>query len=257
MSVNPKFAKCEPWCLQTCPLCGQQMIVIINGVVFVQDKGYACPDRGYSFCNCRNIFFTDWSNIDQSEYFTEEYSTDHKARYCHDQQMQDLFKEYIELIEKESNGGKKLLDIGSVTNYLLREAELRGYKTTGLDIVEHKNFGHTQIIGDFDEIEVLEKFDVIFCNHFLEHIRYPLKAMKKCYDMLNVGGLIFVSMPDPFMIDWNNPAVWGNFILRQHYILWDMDSFCEEMEKIGFKTILKKRNYDIRRLRDYHLLFKK
>jgi hypothetical protein len=75
--------------------------------------------------------------------------------------------------------------------------------------------------------------------------------------MLTVGGLIFISMPDPFQINWGDHYAWGNFVLRQHHIMWDRDSFCEEMEKIEFTTIFKRRNYDVRRLRDYHLLFKK
>jgi len=225
-------------------------------MVFVNDKQTLSPDRGYSFCNCRNIFFTDWSNIDQSSYFVPEY-TDNHYRGEHQKQMNELYRHYVKQIVGESNGGKKLLDLGSVTNYLLNEAQEDGFDTTGWDIVHHENFGHKQITADFDQISVLDKFDIIYANHFFEHIRYPLLAIKKCYEMLNVGGIIFISMPDPFQIDWSNYTSWGNFVLRQHYIMWDMDSFCEEMEFVGFKTIFKKRNYDIRRLRDMHLLFKK
>ena len=256
MSVNRQFNKYESWCIQKCPLCEQEQKVIVNGMVFVNDKQLVSPDRGYSFCNCRNIFFTDWSNIDQDSYFVPEY-TDNHYRGEHEKQMKELYQAYNKTVLAESNGGKKLLDLGSVTNYLLNFAQEDGFDTTGWDILKHENFGHKQIIGDFDKISVLDKFDIIYANHFFEHIKYPLEAIKKCYDMLNVGGVIFISMPDPFQIDWGNYYLWGNFILRQHYIMWDKDSFCDEMEAVGFKTIFSKRNYDVRRLRDMHLLFKK
>jgi SAM-dependent methyltransferase len=256
MSVNKCFSKVESWCLQKCPLCGQEKTVIVNGAVFVNDHTQQSPDRGYSFCNCRNIFFTDWSNIDQDSYFVPEYVSAH-YRGEHEKQMKELYQHYIKQIKAESNGGKKVLDLGSVTNYLLNFAQADGFDTTGWDILKHEDFGHKQITGDFDKISVLEKFDIIYSNHFFEHIHYPLEAIKKCYEMLNVGGLIFISMPDPFQIWWENYTLWGNFILRQHHILWDKDSFCDEMEAVGFKTIFSIRNYDIRRLRDMHLLFKK
>jgi SAM-dependent methyltransferase len=256
MSVNPKFPNYEKWCVQKCPLCAQDMIAIANGYVAVDDKYYPSHDRGYSFCNCKNIFFTDWSNIDQGSYFVPEYTKAH-YRGEHQKQMKELYRHYVKRIVEESNGGKKVLDLGSVTNYLLNEAQEDGFDTTGWDILHHEDFWHKQITGDFDKISVLDKFDIIYANHFFEHIHYPLEAIKKCYGMLNVGGLIFISMPDPFQIDWNDSSKWHNFILRQHHIMWDKDSFCEEMESIGFKTIFKIRNYDIRRLRDMHLLFKK
>lgn len=257
MSVNKRFGDYESWCLQKCPLCGEQSKVIANGSVFVADKQHISPDRGYSFCNCHNIFFTDWSNIDQGSYQVKDY-TDAHYRGEHKQQMKELYDTYKDTIKKHSNGGKKLLDLGSVTHYLLDVAKEDGYETTGLDIIDHKDFGHELIVADFDKFCVDgHKFDTINSNHFFEHIHDPLRAMYSCYEMLNVGGLLFISMPDPFQIDWTDYYTWGNFILRQHYIMWDMDSFCDEMEKVGFKTVFKKRNYDVRRLRDYHLLFKK
>lgn len=255
MSVNKQFPNYESWCIQKCPFCGEPSKVIANGAVFVADKQNISPDRGFSFCNCKNIFFTDWSNMDQESYKIPEYSENH-YRGEHEKQMKELYDAYKHIIKKHCEG-KKLLDLGSVTNYLLNFAKEEGYETTGLDIVDHKNFGHELIVADFDSYQVDRKFDVIYANHFFEHIHYPLEAIRKCYEMLNIGGLIFISMPDPFQIDWGDYTLWGNFILRQHHIMWDMDSFCDEMEAIGFETVFKKRNYDIRRLRDMHLLFKK
>ena len=150
------------------------------------------------------------------------------------------------------------MDIGCETDYLLDHAKEAGYDTVGMDLLLHGETIHEMIVGDMDKIdEIPGKYDVIFANHLFEHLHYPVKAMKKVYEALNEGGLLFVSGPDPFQVNWDMPKRFTNWVVRQHYIMWDMDSFCNEMEENGFKTIMKKRNLDLRYLQDYHLLFKK
>jgi len=256
MSVNPRLPDYETWSEQECPFCKVKMPMVARGFAFMGQDAYPVPDRGYSFCNCKNIFFTDWSNIDQTSYTAPMYEKDHLFPQYGDQ-IEQLFNFYIKPMEQIGNGGKKLLDLGAVVNFLLNPAKKRGYETYGWDIIEHKDFGHEQIVGNFDTITTDKKFDIIFSNHFFEHIKDPLGGLAKCYSMLNPGGILFISMPDPFQITWDNPSRWGNFILRQHYIIWDMESFCDEAEKVGFTTKLKKRNFDVRPLRDYHLMFVK
>jgi 2-polyprenyl-3-methyl-5-hydroxy-6-metoxy-1,4-benzoquinol methylase len=216
----------------------------------------AVPDKGYSFCNCKNIWYTDWRNIEIESYYNYEYMTNHyRTRYKKD--IEKLFSAYEGKLKELGNGGKKFLDLGCVVGFLAESATDRGYEVTGLDLVKRDFSKCKFIVADFDKETINEKFDVIWANHFFEHLHYPLEGLKKCFDMLNDGGLLFVAMPDPFMVAWDNPNMWTNWVLRQHYIMWDMDSFIEEAEKLGFKNLVRVRNFDIRPLRDYHLLFKK
>lgn len=50
--------------MQECPLCGASQRMMIRGN-FIDEKGvwHRYPDMGYSFCNCRNVFFTKWENL--------------------------------------------------------------------------------------------------------------------------------------------------------------------------------------------------
>ena len=60
--------------MQECPLCGVDQPIYIKGIcndLETRNKAHICHDKGYSFCNCHNIFFTDWSNIDQKIYDDE------------------------------------------------------------------------------------------------------------------------------------------------------------------------------------------
>ena len=214
------------------------------------------PDKGYAFCNCRNIFYTHWNNIEQDIYYGEDYHERHLGENVA-KDIKLFFDTYKPMLVKHGNGGTKLLDLGCETHYLLDNAAVAGYETTGQDLILHDDIKHRFIIGDIDKCDIKGTYDVIFANHLFEHLHYPIRAMKKCYNALNEGGLLFVSAPDPFQVNWDMPKRWINWQLHQHYIMWDMDSFCDEMEDNGFKTIMKKRNLDTRYLQDYHLLFKR
>ena len=49
--------------IQKCPLCGRMNRMVILGVYKLGDKLHKHPDIGYSFCNCKSIFYTDYENI--------------------------------------------------------------------------------------------------------------------------------------------------------------------------------------------------
>lgn len=50
--------------MQACPLCGTRQRMMIRGN-WIDDKGkwHRYPDMGYSFCNCKDIFFTKIENV--------------------------------------------------------------------------------------------------------------------------------------------------------------------------------------------------
>ena len=63
MSVAKLLPNLHPRSTQNCPLCGRSNRIVLKGV-FIQDgKRELYPDIGYSFCNCKAIFYTDYSNI--------------------------------------------------------------------------------------------------------------------------------------------------------------------------------------------------
>ena len=53
---------------QECPLCGQLQTIMMRGKThdIEDDTLGVVGDRGYSFCNCHNIFYTSWANIDEN-----------------------------------------------------------------------------------------------------------------------------------------------------------------------------------------------
>lgn len=257
MSIAQKLPNSVYWSHQTCPFCGEDKIVIANGLVWLEEEIKIVPDRGYSFCNCKSIWFTDWSNIDQVVFEDAGVEAKHKKNKDYEKKNKDVFRYmlYKNRIHNLGIGRNRFFDIGSITPFILDEARRLGFKTTGLDMYPRKDFGHKLIVGDVDTINIVDTYDLIWASHIFEHLHYPLKVLKKCYDCLSDGGEMFVAMPDPFFINYDNIYHWTHWQLRTHYIMWDMDSFCNEAEKVGFKIAFKKRNTEVNLLDDMHLVF--
>jgi len=213
-------------------------------------------DKGYSFCNCKNIWYTDWENIDQRVYgdeYVEKYNTDFMAKA-----MDKYAKEYFPKILKHKTSGY-FADVGSPHAKLLKNAKKVGYTPLRIDIDNNTDDDIETLIGDFEYLETDKKMSVIWISHVFEHFKDPIESAKKCYSMLKDGGVLFVAMPDPFFIDWESPYQWSHWHLREHHTLWDMESFIETLEEIGFKCVFKHRNLYSNFIcnGDYHLLFKK
>lgn len=243
---------------QPCPLCKQEQDIILMGHFQNPDK----PDtilysqyNGYSFCNCRNIFFTDWSNIIQAIYNPNYYKRyDQEGLRIRYETAAKFYGVHMPLKE-----GSKVLEIGAISTPVLDYFKSVGLETIGLDIHQHPLGDHKLIVSDFEKLIPSDKFDMIWASHIFEHFRDPIGAVKKCNELLNEDGYLFVGMPDPFFIDFGNVGIWGHWHLFEHHILWDMDSFCDLLRENGFEIIYKHRNTGVELIctLDYGIVAKK
>ncbi len=248
---------------QTCPLCANIQDVIIHGhrpVVGEEGQVQFDKDKGYSFCNCRNIFFTDWKNINQGVYdpnYHKKY-VNPTSKYL----LSNYIVNYGQLIKDSLNHKTfgKAIEIGCVAPDVLDGLSRMGMKTYALDIVDHSFGKHQSIVENFEDYPLAKgAYSLIWASHIFEHFKDPIKAIKHCFDSLHPGGLLFVAMPDPYFIDWKVPHLWGHWHLDEHHIMWDMDSFAEALEEKGFEIIMKKHNvgYDHICIGDMHILARK
>lgn len=240
---------------------------MVSGTVLHPETGVrsAVADRGYSFCNCRNIFYTDWSNIDHRVY-DESYVTRYKSDFV-DKSMGEYARIYLPKIMGEIEAKGYFIEIGSPNNTLLKRAQDVGFTPARIDLGVTPDDGIETINSDFESPALFGKvaqqikgeISVIWTSHVFEHFRDPINALRSCFALLKEGGLLFVAMPDTFFIDMNNVYSWANWQLREHHILWDMDSFIELCEEEGFECVYKHRNLfgNFTCNGDMHLMFKK
>lgn len=63
MSIAKQLEELHPHSMQDCPLCGRANRIVMKGVFIQENKLELYPDMGYSFCNCKAIFYTNAENV--------------------------------------------------------------------------------------------------------------------------------------------------------------------------------------------------
>lgn len=48
------------------------------------------------------------------------------------------------------------------------------------------------------------KYDFIMCAHVLEHVAYPMDIIKEMYNLLNVGGYLYIELPIDYYESWDD-----------------------------------------------------
>lgn len=245
--------------MQTCPLCFTEQPILNKGMMKdIQDKNkiVITHDKGYSFCNCENIYFTKWENMDQSIYddaYVDKYDNENVSKV-----LKKYSKAYFPVLKKLKPNLKRFIEVGSINDAILEDADHEGWQVVGYDIVKRDSM-FPMLYGDIEEgLEWPSQFDCIWMSHVVEHLHNPIQCLELLKDHLVDDGLVFIAMPDPFFIDHANVYSWQHWWVKEHHILWDMGSFIENMEKIGFICEMAERNINSEFIcnGDYHLIFR-
>lgn len=63
MAIAKELEELHPRSMQDCPLCGRSNRIVMYGIYVYGNKAQKHPDMGYSFCNCKAIFYTRPENV--------------------------------------------------------------------------------------------------------------------------------------------------------------------------------------------------
>ena len=223
-------------------------------------------------CKCGIIFQGDKPSDDL---YDSKYIDEYKGRKRAEQHAQHLPYIYAPIIE-EITYGRMVLEVGFCYPYVMRFLEDRGWLTWGIEV--NKDIGgHDNIFqGDFtnydfsipitDEVKehvgdgsVPRTFDLIWMGNSLGHMSYPLKALKKAYDLLTKGGVLFLTIPDIDLLHQLTPQGFRHWNKKEYYTMWSKRALRREVEKLGFELILNRTNLNERFLNfyDIHLIAQK
>lgn len=238
--------KLEDRLLQECPFCKEHQIIMMRGVcIDIEDSSIQVThDKGYSFCNCRNIFYTNWKNIDQTIYdsdYQHKYKTKNLITVAENQ-----VKEVFPKIHNLKKDAKTFLEIGSIHDIILDYAKDKGMETVGIEISKRES-KHKLINYNIEDIQISSftgKQDIIWATHVLEHLKDPAAALNNFKRSMADDGILYIAMPDTKYINWSNPMNFDWWVL-EHHILWNRDDFIIFAEEQGLKCIFKERGIDL------------
>jgi len=235
MRLDLKFPENK---LMKCPFCGMGHPMYVNGTVrdYHTDNQVLHPLEGYSFCNCKNVWYGDWKNIDQNKY---HYNEKMQSSGITESNAPIRVHETIVNLSSHNKEINTFLDVGCGLHYMdsIIHKEL-GWDVTGVDMQEDLLPTNRKMIigniGDKKTFEGIGKFDVVWASHVIEHLKDPIRFLTDIKDNLEDGGILFIISPDPAYFDLLNPTTYPNFGIHQHYTIWNLYDYAEEVKAAGY-----------------------
>lgn len=111
---------------------------------------------------------------------------------------------YLAVTRNLRRSGGSVLDIGGADGKLLRPFMDQGFDCYVVDYDPSPICGVTRLGSTINDLPPTSRFDVILCNHLLEHIVNPLGLLKALTNHIAAGGVLHVEVPD---------EVWGGLPL--------------------------------------------
>ena len=134
-----------------------------------------------------------------------------------------------------------LLDRGCGCGFLLKEGKSFGWEVTGIEICEEevefaiKQFGVNVIKGNFLDLNIEGKFDVITMFDLIEHFTNPSECFKKCYSLLKENRFLIIATPDvEHQSVKKERKNWGHFKPPEHSFYFSLATLKEMCKKTGF-----------------------
>jgi len=249
---------------QSCPICNARTNYVHNISESKDIEAY-----WYS-CTCGVIF---QENVPEHGKYNVKYQGIYDNK---NGAMEHSCRTYGPLIE-ELTYGRQMLDVGFAIPWNMKAFEKRGWLVWGIDINKDLKGGGNLYKGDFmtydfspnipkDKLQELtggekieRKFDLIWMGHIFEHFNDPIAAIKKAYDLLTEDGVLYIATPDIDFINSKGVSNFGHWKKQEHYIMWSERALNREVERVGFKTVMSRRNY-INRFgtwNDVHAIYQK
>lgn len=176
-----------------CPVCG------------AENSGLACEKNGYDIrvCSaCDFVFAWPRPSVEQLHDFYQNYKNN--ASYLKKVKKKTLSSKRKVARLKPLAPGRKLIDIGCSIGCVVEAAHQLGFEASGVDLsadaieAAKQLFPHCQF-GTEDTKALIQQgnlYDVIYCSEVVEHLIDPVDFFNDIYQLLNSGGIIYLTTPD-------------------------------------------------------------
>lgn len=218
--------------LTNCPLCKSMHAKRLYGMLLE--------------CNTCHLVRTDPKYLEERVVtrYDESYFTKRNAYLDREDEFLHGFEVLVNQFEPFAKPGGKLLDVGCGAGLLMKVAQKHGFDASGCDIAEWarqhaREHGFEVQVGPLENLSYTAgAFDVIVCNHTLEHIPEPLPFLREIKRLLNAGGILVIGVPNfDSLVAKIMQGRWGSLLPEQHLWHFTPQTLRKMITCCGFKPI--------------------
>jgi len=152
-----------------------------------------------------------------------------------------LFTSQLKYIKKFLKNDFSILEIGSGHGETLIEFEKLNFKITGIE-PDSKNVTHLKKIlkrskiiqSSIEELNINEKFDLIWMSHVFEHLSDPISFLKNIQKNMNYNSILFIEVPSV-----TKKNDYRKFTSSPHAYNFSGISLQNLLQKTGYKIIMQ------------------
>lgn len=245
----------------SCPLCGSDHFRRLYIKRSRKKEPFAivkCRGCGLILVNSRPL------PEDLSRYYSMDYFSKRDDRgyndYLSDKQEKEVLRvlemnlrdlafypwESVRFIDLRRNDETpSFLDIGAASGLVVSYFQERGWQASGVEVAKdlaekgRKKYGIKMHIGNFLEIEIQEKFDLITMWATIEHLPYPERFIEKISDLLKPGGRFILTTCRAGY--WNYRMLFGRnwrfFNVPEHLFYFSNKQLHQLMARYGLRKL--------------------
>ena len=232
---------------RNCPICNSNNIKLILNKKGVDDCKYSkCLDCEFVYANptppedyYNKIYISGYDGLD-AWWFRQKEAHGHSEDIAY-----ESYPKLEEIKKRKKNG--LFLDYGCGTGYVLFNAQ-KNYDVYGVDLDEFRVKKAREKLGDIEGKKIVnlyelkdsdfhEKFDVVHSNQNLEHLLEPMQYLKKFYEWLKPGGIIYISSPCSDSFAFRFLGKNNSMAVLSHVSLFSKKSMTYALRSVGFEQI--------------------
>ena len=136
-----------------------------------------------------------------------------------------------------------LLDVGCGNGAFLQRATKAGWDAEGIEPDESaarvaRQTGCSVETETLDSYATSKRFDVVTMSHVIEHVPDPRRAVKKAYDILADGGMLWMATPNVCSPGrYHYGADWRGLEVPRHTAIFTAEALSNMLREAGYQQI--------------------
>ena len=197
---------------------GESEKEVVEKTKLIYDKKYWGENNLWDAKTAIKSNYTDIDSQGKRRHWISQY------KYC---------KPYLE-------NKKKILEIGAGQGQAVYWFNKEGFSVTAIEPDENnvksinKKLNNDRcIVGSVEDFQIVEKFDLIWMSHVLEHIVKPVQFFENIHKNLSKSGILFIEVPNC-----ENDSMLNSSIFKvPHTFHFSKNSLVNLAKKSGFKVM--------------------